>query len=135
MAYWLLKTDPEEYAWQDLVRERSTLWDGVTNPLAQKYLREMLPGDQLVIYETGQVRAACGLARVVGAPVVDPTDSAGKRVVVPVEVDGELHRAVGLGELRCDPLFQDSPLVRQGRLSVVPLTAKQWRWLLAQALK
>jgi predicted RNA-binding protein with PUA-like domain len=126
VAYWLLKTDPEEYSWDTFVQDRRTLWDGVTNPLAQKHLRSMRPGDELVIYETGEVRAARGLARVLGLPEPDPADPTGKRVVVPVEVSEELPRPIPLSALKNDPIFSDSPVVRQGRLSVVPLTPAQW---------
>lgn len=129
-GYWLVKSDPDDYGWIDLERDARTLWDGVTHPLAQRHLRTMRSGDWCAFYETGSVRAAVGIARVEGAPRPDPEDPTGRRVAVPIAARKQLSRAVTLAELREEPLFRDSPLLRQGRLSVVPLTRPQWERLL-----
>jgi len=126
MAHWLLKTEPSTYSFADLERERRAVWDGVTNPVALKHLRTAAVGDDVVIYHTGDERAAVGLAAVVRAAYADPNHSDPKLVVVDLEPRGRLPRAVGLGMLKSHKAFRESPLVRQGRLSVVPLTDEQW---------
>ena len=130
---WLLKTEPEEYSFADLVRDGTTPWDGVRNPQAQKNMRAMATGDRCVIYHTGDVRAAVGLAEVVRGPYPDPADASGRRCLVDVRAGAPLSRPVPLATLRADPRFAASPLLRQGRLSVVPLTADEWQALLALA--
>ena len=120
----LLKTEPSEYSFADLKREGSTVWTGVTNPVAVRHLREMKPDDRLVIYETGGRKSAVGTARVVSVDVSDP-----RRPLVTIRAGKELREPVTLAELKSRKLFADSPLVRQGRLSVVPLTAAQYRFL------
>lgn len=127
MAY-LLKTEPSEYSFQDLEREGTTVWDGVTNPVALKHLRAMKPREELIIYETGERKSAVGTATVVSADVSDA-----KNPRVRIKAGHRLARAVPLSEIKSTKLFADSPLVRQGRLSVVPLTAEQHRYLLAGA--
>jgi len=122
--YYLLKTEPAEYSFADLQRDKTTVWDGVTNPAAVKNLREMKSGARLVIYETGSVRSAVGTARVVS---VDASDV--KRPRVEIEAGKALARAVTLDEIKSNRLFKDSALVKMGRLSVVPLTAEQWEFL------
>jgi predicted RNA-binding protein with PUA-like domain len=124
MAY-LLKTEPSEYAFQDLEREGSTVWDGVSNPVALKHLRAMKPGEELIIYETGDHKSAVGTAQVVSADLSDP-----KNPRVRIKAGKPLSRAVPLAEIKSTKLFADSPLVRQARLSVVPLTTQQYRYLL-----
>ena len=125
MAY-LLKTEPSEYAFEDLEREGTTIWDGVSNPVALKHLRAMKPGDELIIYETGDRKSAVGTAKVVSADLSDP-----KNPQVRIKAGKPLSRAVPLAEIKSTKLFADSPLVRQGRLSVVPLTSEQHRYLVA----
>lgn len=126
MAY-LLKTEPSVYSFADLEREGTTIWDGVTNPAAVKHLRGMKPGEKLVIYHTGDEKSATGTATVVS---VDPTDP--KNPQVKIKVDKPLPKAVTLAEIKAHKLFADSPLVRQGRLSVVPLTDAQYKFLLGK---
>lgn len=121
---YLLKTEPSEYSFTDLVRDQETVWDGVSNPVALKHLREMKSGDKLIIYETGEVKSAVGTATVVS---VDSTDPRNPRVKI--KVGPALAHAVPLSEIKSNKLFSDSPLVRQGRLSVVPLTPQQHAWL------
>src|SRR5689334_11111534 len=119
MPAWLVKTEPNEYSYDDLVRDGDAEWDGVTNAQAQINLRSMQAGDAIVMYHSGGERAAVGLARVVKAPYPDPTDPAGKRVWVDLRAERKLAQAVSLADLKGDPAFAGSPLVRQSRLSVV----------------
>lgn len=125
-AAWLLKTEPSTYSFDDLVRERRTVWDGVTNPVALRNLRAMREGDAVVIYHTGDQKAAVGRARVVRAAYPDPKARDRELPVVDLEAEEPLPRAVTLAELRSSPPFASSPLVRQPRLSVVPLDREQW---------
>jgi predicted RNA-binding protein with PUA-like domain len=122
---WLVKTEPGEYSFARLVEERRGAWDGVTNPAAQKNLRAMQVGEKVFVYHTGDDKAVVGVATVVGAARPDPKYPNGKLVVVDLEAVSPLGRPVTLAELKALPLFADSPLVRQGRLSVVPLTPPQ----------
>jgi len=121
---YLLKTEPSEYSFADLQRDKTTVWDGVSNPVALKNLRAMKPGDRLVIYETGDHKSAVGTATVVSVETSDP-----KNPQVKIKAGNALARPVTLAEVKADRLFADSPLVRQGRLSVVPLSAAQYKFL------
>jgi len=121
---YLLKTEPTAYSFADLQRGKNTVWDGVANPVALRHLREMKPGDRLVIYETGERKSAVGMASVVS---VDASDS--KNPQVKIKAGKALGKPVTLAEVKAHKLFVDSPLVRQGRLSVVPLTAAQHKFL------
>ena len=120
---YLLKTEPTVYSFADLQLDNTTIWDGVTNPVAVKNLRAMKPGDQLVIYHTGDEKSAVGTATVVS---VDASDARNPLVKIKV---GKPTRPVTLAEVKANKLFADSPLVRQGRLSVVPLTDAQHKFL------
>ena len=120
---YLLKTEPGTYSISDLKRDGETVWDGVTNPAAVKNLREMHPNDRLIIYHTGDERAAVGTATVVSVNATDP-----KVPLVRIQF-GKMVLPKTLDAVKEEPLFHDSPLVRQGRLSVVPLTDEQFRWL------
>jgi len=123
MAY-LLKTEPGVYSFADLEREGETVWDGVTNPAAVKFLRGMKPGDRLVIYHTGEEKRAVGTAKVVSV------DAANPRVpVVRIKAGKPVKHPHTLAEIKANKLFADSPLVSQGRLSIVPLTEAQHSWL------
>ncbi len=121
---YLLKTEPSEYSFADLQRDGATLWDGVTNPAAVKNLREMKPGARLIIYETGDRRSAVGTAIVVS---VDASDS--KVPKVKIKAGKVIPEPISLEQIKAEKLFADSPLVRQGRLSVVPLTKEQYKFL------
>lgn len=121
---YLLKTEPSVYSFTDLQGEKQTIWDGVTNPVAVKHLREMKPGDELVIYHTGEEKTAVGTATVVS---VDTSDA--KTPLVKIKVGSVIAKPKTLTEIKAHKVFADSPLVRQGRLSVVPLTSAQWKWL------
>ncbi len=120
---YLLKTEPDAYSFSDLQRAGETVWDGVTNPAAVKNLREMRTGERLVIYHTGGERAAVGTAVVVS---VDAKDPKAPRVRIRC---GKAIPPKTLGEMKAEKLFADSPLLRQGRLSVVPLTDAQFAWI------
>jgi len=124
MASYLLKTEPSDYSFADLQRAKKTVWDGVANPVALKNLRAMQPGDQLIIYETGDQKSAVGTAKVLS---VDPSDTRNPRVEI--EAGKGLAEPVSLSTIKANKLFADSPLVHQGRLSVVPLTPAQFRAL------
>lgn len=124
--HWLLKTEPSTYSWDDLVREKTATWDGVSNPVALKHLAAMKRGDNVVIYHTGKEKAVIGLARVTKSPYPDPGAKDPKPLVVDIEAIRPMSRAVPLAEIKADALFAESPLVRQGRLSVVPLTDEQF---------
>jgi predicted RNA-binding protein with PUA-like domain len=122
--HYLLKTEPTVYSFANLQRDKSTIWDGVTNPAAVKHLREMKPGSNLLIYHTGEEKAAVGTAKVVS---VDASNA--KTPLVKIQTGTPLKKAVTLAEIKAHKIFADSPLVRQGRLSVVPLSAEQWKWI------
>lgn len=124
---YLLKTEPSEYSFADLKREKTTTWDGVSNPVALKHLRSMQSGDRLVIYETGDHKSAVGTATVVSVDASDPRNPA-----VKIKAGDQLDRPVTLAEVKANRLFADSPLVRQGRLSVVPLNDAQYRFLISE---
>ena len=123
MAY-LLKTEPGVYSFADLARDGETIWDGVTSPAAVKFLRGMKPGDLLVIYHTGYEKTAVGTAKVLSVDASDPNVP-----LVRIKVGKPLKEPRTLAEIKAHKLFADSPLVLQGRLSVVPLTEAQWAWL------
>lgn len=124
MPCWLVKTEPTTYAFDDLRRDRKTRWDGVSNAAAQANLRAMRTGDEVVVYHSGE-KAAVGWARVARGPHPDPGDPAGKRVAVVLAAGEALAVPVTLAALREEKAFDGSPLLRQGRLSVVPLTGAQ----------
>ena len=130
---WLLKTEPGEYSFTDLVRDDQTAWDGVRNAQAQANMRRMIAGDACVIYHTGAERSAIGLAEVVRAAYPDATDPSGRWCLVDVRATSPLARPVPLAELRAAAAFAISPLLRQPRLSVVPLAEAEWQALLAVA--
>jgi predicted RNA-binding protein with PUA-like domain len=124
---YLLKTEPTVYSFADLQREKVTIWDGVTNPTAVKHLREMKPGEGLVIYETGDHKSAVGTASVISVDAADP-----KVPHVRIRVGKAIAKPVTLAEIKANKLFADSPLVRQGRLSVVPLSPSQYRAIVGE---
>lgn len=121
MPYFLLKTEPSTYSFADLQRDKKTVWDGVHNPVALRNLAAMTPGTQLIIYHTGDEKSAVGTARVVSVDASDP-----KNPQVEIQAGKPLAKPVSLAAIKANRLFADSPLVRQGRLSVVPLTAAQY---------
>jgi predicted RNA-binding protein with PUA-like domain len=132
---WLLKTEAGTYSYDDLVRDGRAVWDGVSNPAALRNMREMKPGDAVAIYHTGDEKAVVGLAEVTKAAYPDPKSKNPRLCVVDLAPGARLGRPVTLAELKASPEFAHSPLVRQGRLSVVPITAPQWKALLALGRK
>jgi predicted RNA-binding protein with PUA-like domain len=126
MAYWLLKTEPSTYSYEDLEREKETRWDGVRNAAALQHIRTMKPGDVAVIYHSGDVRAAIGLAEITTEPYADPEADSEKWTVVDLKATKRFPQPVTLATLKAHPLFDQSPLVRISRLSVVPLTPEQF---------
>lgn len=124
---WLLKTEPSDYSYAELERSGRARWDGVTNPVALRNLAAMKAGERVFIYHTGDEKAVVGEAEVVKKAYPDPKAADPRRVVVDLEARGRLGRPVTLGELRELPEFAPSPLLRQGRLSVVALSADQWK--------
>ena len=121
---YLLKTEPTVYSFADLQGEGTTIWDGVSNPVALKNLRGMKAGDALIIYHTGDEKSALGTATVVSVDAGDP-----KNPQVKIKVGKPIARPLTLAEIKSQKLFADSPLVRQARLSVVPLTEAQYKFL------
>ena len=121
---YLLKTEPTVYSFADLERESETVWDGVTNPAAVRFLRGMKPGEKLVIYHTSDERTAVGTAKVVSVDAADP-----KVPMVRIKAGKPIKTPHTLAEIKAHKLFADSPLVSQGRLSVVPLSDVQYDWL------
>jgi len=121
---YLLKTEPSTYSFADLQKEKTTIWDGVSNPVALKNLRGMKPGERLVIYHTGDEKSAVGTATVVSVDDSDP-----KNPKVQIKVGKANVKPVTLAETKANKLFAESPLARQGRLSVVPLTEAQFKFL------
>lgn len=121
---YLLKTEPSTYSFADLQRDKTTIWDGVSNPVALKNLRTMKPGERLIVYHTGDEKSAVGTASVVS---VDASDV--KNPQVKIKVGRANAKPVTLAEAKANPLFAESPLARQGRLSVVPLNEAQFKFL------
>jgi len=121
---YLLKTEPSTYSFADLQREQTTIWDGVSNPVALKNMRAMKPGERLVIYHTGDEKSAVGTATVVSVDASDP-----RNPQVKIKVGKAIAKPVTLAEAKANNLFADSPLARQGRLSVVPLNEAQYKFL------
>ena len=124
MSDYLLKTEPSEYSFADLQRDKVTVWDGVHNPVALRNLGAMKPGDRLIIYETGDHKSAVGTATVVSADASNP-----KNPAVEIKAGKPIAKPITLAQIKSNKLFKDSPLVRIGRLSVVPLTDAQYKFL------
>ena len=122
--FYLLKTESSVYSFADLQREKSTIWDGVTNPVAVKNLREMPKGAHLIIYHTGDEKQAVGTATAESVDASDP-----KNPKVKIKAGKALAKPVTLAEIKANKLFATSPLLNQGRLSVVPLTSAQYEWI------
>ena len=135
MHYWLLKSEPDTFGWNDQVARGATggVWDGVRNHQAAGYLRAMARGDRAFFYHTGTERSIVGVVEVTRTWFPDPTDSTGKFVSVEVRAIEPMPRAVPLAELKADPAFGDFLLVRHPRLSVMPVDGKHWRRILALA--
>jgi predicted RNA-binding protein with PUA-like domain len=133
MSHWLLKTEPDCYAWDNLVADKRTAWDGVANALALKHIRTMKKGDTALIYHTGGERAAVGIAEIVSAPYADPKEGDERLVVVDLKPKQKLDRPVSLDEFKADKTFAGWDLLRIGRLSVVPVPDPMWKRVLELA--
>lgn len=131
MANWLLKTEPSTYSFDDLVRDKRTTWDGVSNPVALKHLRAMRKGDQAFVYHTGVEKAIVGLARIASDPFPDPKLDEASRVVIDLEPGRALRKPVTLAAVKADRRFAEFALVRISRLSVMPVSPDQWKHILA----
>ena len=130
MAYWLLKTEPGAYSWDDLKRDRKTAWDGIKNPLALKHLRTACKGDKALVYHTGKERRAMGIARITKEHYPDPEKNDPKMSVVDIAIVKALKEPVTLEHIKSDPAFKGWDLLRLSRLSFVPVPAKMWQHLL-----
>lgn len=125
--YYLLKTEPSEYSFADLERDKTTIWDGVTNPVAVRNLREMPKGSKVVIYHTGDEKRVVGTATVESVDATDP-----KKPLVKLKAGKAVKSPKTLADIKAEKIFRDSPLVNIGRLSVVPLTEAQYKWLVGE---
>ncbi len=133
MAYWLLKSEPQDYSYTDLERDGRSVWNGVKNPLALKYLRTMQPTDQALIYHTGKERQVVGIAEIITLPYPDPTLDDPKLVVVDIQPVRSLPQPVTLAQLKQSENFTHFDLIRIPRLSVVPVAAEYWQQILQLA--
>jgi len=124
---WLFKEEPANYSFDAFVKDGKTVWSGVKNPLAQKHLRSVKKGDTIFYYHTGDEKSVVGIARAMGDAYADPDDKTGKAAVVDVAPVKKLARPVTLKEIKADPAFKDFALVRISRLSVMPVSAAEWR--------
>jgi predicted RNA-binding protein with PUA-like domain len=134
-SYWILKTEPTSYSYDDLTREKRTRWDGVKNNLALKHLRTMQAGDAVLVYHSGKEKALVGQAKVASKPYADPEAGDPKLVVVDIQAAGALPRPVTLREIKADKALAELALVRMPRLSVVPATQAQWKRMLQLAAR
>ena len=123
---WLFKEEPTHYSYDELVKDKKTMWSGVKNPLAQKHLRSVRKGDRIFYYHTGDEKAVVGICKALGDAYADPGDKSGKGSVVDVAPVQKLGRPVTLAEIKADSSFRDFPLVRISRLSVMPLSDTEW---------
>jgi predicted RNA-binding protein with PUA-like domain len=131
MAYWLIKSDPEEYGFDKLTADGKAVWDGVSNPLALQHMRNMRKGEKILVYHTGEERRIVGIAETTGNPYPDPKKKDGKLVVIDIKPLQALEKPVTLDAIKADPSMADFELVRLGRLSVMPVSHDRWDTLLA----
>jgi predicted RNA-binding protein with PUA-like domain len=131
MAYWLMKSEPSAYSWNDLVRDGGTMWDGVRNNAARLHLRAMKPGDEAFFYHSMDERAVVGIMRIAGTGQPDGED--GSWVKVPVEPVRQLAKPVTLAEIKAEPKLAKMELIRQSRLSVAPVRDEEWKLILEMA--
>jgi predicted RNA-binding protein with PUA-like domain len=127
MAHWLIKSEPSAYSWDQFVKDKKTSWTGVRNPQAAMNLKAMKVGDLCFFYHSNEGKEIVGIAKVVKTAYPDPTDKAGKAVTVDVAAVEPVKRSVTLAAIKADPRLKDFGLVRQSRLSVVPVNDEQWK--------
>ena len=135
MAYWLIKSEPSAYSWDQLVKDKKTSWTGVRNFQAQINLKAMKVGDRAFFYHSGEGKEIVGIAEVVKTAYPDATDKEGKSVTVDFKAVEPVKKAVTLAEIKADPKFKEMKLVRQSRLSVSPVSDEHWKLLLKMAGK
>ena len=123
---WLFKEEPSNYSFDALVKDKSTVWSGVRNPVAQRNLHAVKKNDRIFYYHTGDEKSVVGVAKALGDAYADPNDPTGKAAVVDIGAVKKLPRPVTLAEVKADPAFADFPLVRMSRLSVMPVTDDEW---------
>lgn len=133
MQYWLMKSEPSKYAWDQLVRDGRTLWDGVRNHQVANWLKSMKAGDRALFYHSNEGLAAVGVMEVTGESRPDPTDPTGRFVAVEVAPVTALATPVTLAAMKAEPALADLPLFRQFRLSIVPLTPEHWATIMRMA--
>ena len=133
MRHWLMKSEPIKYSWDNLVRDKRTLWDGVRNHQVAIWLREMRVGDEALFYHSNEGLAAVGIMKIVGEARIDPSDPAGRFVAVEVAPVRALAKPVTLAAMKAEPKLADLPLFRQFRLSIVPLTEAEWATIMAMS--
>jgi predicted RNA-binding protein with PUA-like domain len=127
MAQWLVKEEPDHYGYDQLERDRTTVWAGVRNPLAQKHLRSIRKGDRIFYYHTGKEKAVVAIAKATSDAYPDPGDAGGKAYVVDIAPDKKLARPVTLAAIKADTAFASFALVRMSRLSVMPVSDAEWK--------
>jgi predicted RNA-binding protein with PUA-like domain len=132
---WLFKEEPTHYSYDSLVKDKSTVWSGVKNPLAQKHLRSVKKGDRIFYYHTGDEKSVVGIAKALGDAYPDPKDKAGKQSVVDVAPVKKLAQPVTLASIKADAAFKSFPLVRISRLSVMPVTDAEWDAIVAKSTR
>jgi predicted RNA-binding protein with PUA-like domain len=130
---WLFKEEPTHYSFDALVKDKKTVWSGVRNPLAQKHLHGVKRGDRVFYYHTGDEKAVVGIAKALGNAYPDPHDESGRQAVVDIAPVRKLSRPVKLAEIKSDRTFANFPLVRIARLSVMPVTDREWDQIVAMA--
>ncbi len=133
MKYWILKTEPYKYSWDDLNKDESTFWDGVRNYQARNNMREMKKGDLAYIYHSNEGKELVGVAMIIKEAYPDPTIDDERWVAVDIAPVKTLKKPVSLKELKANPKLQDMAMIRQGRLSVSPVTDKEWKEILMMA--
>ena len=126
MKYWLLKTEPSDYSYDDLVRDRKTVWDGVANNAALICIRNARKGDKAIIYHTGDERQMVGLAEIISDPYADPKESNPKLAVFDIKPLKKLNKPVTLSEIKAIKKYSEFPLVKEGRKSVVEVPKEYW---------
>lgn len=131
--YWLVKSEPDTYAFDDLVRDKTTVWDGVRNPAAALHLRGMAVGDEVFFYHSGGNPSVVGLAKVTRTAFPDPSDASGRWVAVELAAGKPVKAPVSLAAIKAEPSLADLAIVRQGRLSVSPVTAAEWKTITAMS--
>jgi predicted RNA-binding protein with PUA-like domain len=130
MAHWLIKSEPSAYSWEQLVKDKKTSWTGVRNAQASSNLKAMKVGDRCFFYHSNEGKEIVGIAEVVKGAYPDPTDKEGKSVTVDVKAVDPVKQHVTLAAIKAEPKLKDFGLVRQSRLSVVPVSDEQWKLIM-----